>query len=348
MDTFCVLPWYSKEINKVPTVCCLLPQDYNINQIRQDLIAGIKTPACDKCWKIEESGGQSRRQQENIFLDYKLDLDLDKIKQNCIDNNHSTLLYQIDVGNLCNQACVSCDSGASSRWGELERKMQLTPTDVFDIDLNNIDIDYAHAKRIEFVGGEPFYNKKTFKILEQLMLHNNQDCFISVVTNGSVKLNKKQLDLLAWFNDINICLSIDGIGPVFEYMRWPGKWSTLLKNIKQYQTISPISVSYTISALNVFYYGQTVDWFNSQALKFNHNIVSWPQWLSLEHTPAEIKTHMAQDSVVSAWKNINGNEIQLEEFCKKILQQDQVKNISIVDYMPELWKILNDSANVGK
>jgi hypothetical protein len=348
MDTFCVLPWYSKEIGKNPTVCCLLPHDYNINQIRQDLINGIKTPACNKCWKIEESGGQSRRQQENSFLDYKLDLDLDKIKQNCVDNKYSTLLYQIEPGNLCNQACVSCGSFASTKWAELERKMQIKPNRQFSIDLNNIDIDYAHAKRIEFIGGEPFYNEKTFKVLEQLMLHNNRDCFISFITNGSVTLNKKQLDFLAWFNDVNICLSIDGIGPVFEYMRWPGKWSTLLKNIKQYQTISPISVSYTISALNVFYYDQTVDWFNSQSLKFNHNIVTNPHWLSLSSTPAEIKNWLPINSIVGAWKTINGNEIQLEEFCKQILQQDQVKKISISDYMPELWEILNDSANVGK
>jgi hypothetical protein len=138
-------------------------------------------------------------------------------------------------------------------------------------------------------------------------------------------------------------LSIDGVGPVFEYMRWPGKWSTLLKNIKQYQTISPVSVSYTISALNVFYYGQTVDWFNSQSFKFNHNIVSKPSWLSLEHTPVEIKNQLSLDNITSAWKTINGNEIQLEEFRKKILQQDQVKKISINNYMPELASIIFDS-----
>ena len=54
MDTFCVLPWYSNEIGQKSTVCCLLPAKYDLNQIRQDLIAGIKTPACTKCWKIEE------------------------------------------------------------------------------------------------------------------------------------------------------------------------------------------------------------------------------------------------------------------------------------------------------
>jgi hypothetical protein len=343
MDTFCVLPWYSKEIGKNPTVCCLLPRDHNINQIRQDLISGIKTPACSKCWEIEETGKQSRRQQENSFLNYKLDLDLDKIKENCVDNNYSTLLYQITTSNLCNQACVSCGSALSTKWADLERKMKITPFSRFDIKLDDIDIDYAHAKRIEFVGGEPLYDNKTFKILEQLLLHNNRDCFISFVTNGSVKLNKKQLNLLAQFNDINICLSIDGVGPVFEYMRWPGKWSNLLENIKQYQTISPTSVSYTISSLNVFYYRQTVDWFNSQHIGFNHNIVSSPNWLSLKNAPEKLKKHLPTDKIFDAWKAINGNEIQIDEFRKKILQQDQVKKISIYDYMPELAGIIFDS-----
>ena len=85
------------------------------------------------------------------------------------------------------------------------------------------------------------------KLLEQLKEHNNTDCFISLITNGSIWLDDKKLEFLKNFTDLNICISIDGINSRFEYMRWPGKWNRLLENIEQYQKICQgnISISYT-------------------------------------------------------------------------------------------------------
>ena len=121
----------------------------------------------------------------------------------------------------------------------------------YQIDLDAADINYGSAKRVGLLGGEPLFDPKTFEILQKLIDHNNTSCFISLITNGSIHLNAKQLDLLNQFTDLNICISIDGVGPVFEYMRWPGKWSNLLENILQYKSITKnISVSYTISSLN--------------------------------------------------------------------------------------------------
>lgn len=343
MDTFCVLPWYSKEIKKIPTVCCWLPRFHDLPQIKQDLLAGVQSPACSACWELEKNGQRSRRQIENAFLDYKLDQDLDKIRQDCVDNKNQTLLYQITVSNLCNQACVSCNGAASSKWIDLEKKLGITSNQKFEINLDDLAIDYAHARRIEFVGGEPFYDAKTFKILENLSAHGNHDCFISIVTNGSVKLRPEQLNLLKRFTDVSVCVSIDGIGPVFEYLRWPGRWSTLLENLEQYRSIFDISVSYTISGLNAVYYQQTVDWFDSQGLPYNHNLVTYPAWLALEHAPIEIKNHFPNTGFISNWKNFNGTELSMEKFREQIQNQDRVKHTSIRDYLPELADIIFDN-----
>ena len=91
MDTFCVLPWYSREISgKTPVACCLLPDNHNIELIKIDLLNGVRNTSCSKCWDIEDIGNTSRRQQENIFLDYKLDRDLSRIKADCETNNQSS------------------------------------------------------------------------------------------------------------------------------------------------------------------------------------------------------------------------------------------------------------------
>ena len=348
MDTFCVLPWYSLELPS-NSPCCLLPKNANITQVKQDLLAGVKSTACAKCWAIESSGSKSRRQLENAFLDHKLDRDLEKIQEDCKTKTIDPLVYQIKTSNLCNQACVTCNSYFSSKWAEIERKMELIPKLTVKLAISDININYNSARRIEFVGGEPFFDPTTFQILNLLIEHNNTDCFISVVTNGSISLSDRQLDILSKFTDLNICISVDGIGPVFEYMRWPAKWSTLLDNIEKFKKITKnISISYTISSLNVLYYQPTVDWFQSQNLRYNHNIVTQPEWIGLDNAPAKIKELLRDNFFASAWAKITGKETDLAEYQQLLAKQDRAKKINIKDYLPEIWEILNDSASVGK
>jgi hypothetical protein len=336
MDTFCVLPWYSLELPD-NSPCCLLPKNTNIDQVKIDLLTGVKSMACSKCWAIESQGQKSRRQFENEFLDYKLHQDLTNLREDCLESKHKTLLYQITTSNLCNQACVSCNSNSSSKWAELEAKMGIVPSSRKEINLENSNINYSTAKRISLLGGEPFFDPKTFEILEKLVEYDNTDCFISLVTNGSIVLKQSQLDLLSKFTDLNICISVDGIGPVFEYLRWPAKWNVVCDNIKKFQQITNnISISYTISSLNILYYQQTIDWFDAEKLRYNHNIVSFPQWLSLDSAPVEIKKLLVNNSFAKSWIAKTGNEILLKDYYIKIQQQDQAKKIDIKNYLPEL------------
>ena len=348
MDTFCVLPWYGLNLPS-SSPCCLLPRNTNIIQVKNDLLAGIKSTACAKCWQIESSGKKSKRQFENEVLDHKLDRDLEKIRDDCKTKTIDPLVYQIQTSNLCNQACITCGSYASSKWAEIERKIGTVPYPTFKLAISDVGINYATAQRIEFVGGEPFFDPATFQILDLLIDHNNTDCFISVVTNGSISLSDRQLDILSKFTDLNICISIDGVGPVFEYLRWPAKWPTLLDNIEKFKKITKnISISYTISSLNVLYYQRTVDWFRSQNLRYNHNIVTYPEWISLSSTPVKIKELLRDNSFASAWAEVTGKETNLKEYQQLLVKQDRAKKINIKDYLPEIWAILNDSANVSK
>ena len=291
MDTFCVLPWYSREISGKNTVaCCLLPDNHNIELIKIDLLNGVRNTSCSKCWNIEDIGKTSRRQQENIFLDYKLDRDLFRIKADCETNNHNINMYQIMTSNLCNQACVSCSSKFSSKWADIDRKMGNIPIKSFTVNVDSLDINFHTAKRITLLGGEPLFDPTSFAILKKLVDADNTSCFVSLVTNGSITLSKPQLDLLSKFSDLNICISIDGIESRFEYMRWPAKWTVLLKNLETYRNIAKtISVSYSISALNAMYYDETINWFNHNNLNYNHNMIAGPYWLAVSNMPVSIR-----------------------------------------------------------
>jgi hypothetical protein len=345
MNTFCVLPWFSREINNKQTVaCCLLPKNHDIELIKTDLLDGIRNPACSACWDLEDKGKASRRQIENTFLDYKLDRDISLIQNDCKTNNYNINLYQITTSNLCNQACVSCSSNFSTKWSEIDRNLGNIPIKNFTSNVDSFDIDFYTAKRITLLGGEPLFDSTSFSILKKLIDSDNTNCFVSFVTNGSINLSAQQLDLLSKFSDLNICVSIDGIGPVFEYMRWPGKWKTLTKNLDQYRTVAKeVSVSYTISSLNALYYDQTVDWFKENNLDYNHNIVSNPNWLSLKNMPVKLKHQLAnKQNFVTNFSDISGLEISTETISQHIKLQDRAKKIDIKDYMPEFWHLLND------
>jgi organic radical activating enzyme len=342
MDTFCVLPWYSKEFFKNSTsTCCLLPSGTDISQLKQDLLAGIKSPACNTCWKVEASGAKSRRQMENVFLDYKLDRDIDKLRDDCVNGVSSSLVYQIYTSNLCNQACVTCNSGCSTKWAEIEKKMSIIPKPAFYSSIQDLDVNYKTAKRIELLGGEPLFDPRTFKVLEQLIEHNNTDCYISLITNGSITLTTEYQSLLSKFSDLNICVSIDGIGPVFEYMRWPAKWDVLTQNVDQYKTVSKsVSVSYTISSLNAAYYNETVEWFKQQNLSYNHNIVTNVDWLSLHSAPVKLKQHLREKNNIVSSLLSDSKGVDIKLYADKINQQDQAKRIKLADYMPEVAEII--------
>ena len=341
MDTFCVLPWYSLELPS-GSPCCLLPKTTNIDQLKSDLLSGIASPACNKCWTVEATNQTSRRQFENRFLDYKLEQNLMSIQNDCKIKKIDPIMYQISTSNLCNQACVSCNSSSSSKWAEIEKRMDIIPAVVHTLNLESNDINYSTAKRISLLGGEPLFDPKTFKILENLIERGNTDCFISIITNGSIKLKEKHLELLSRFTDLNICVSVDGTGPVFEYMRWPATWTTLLNNLEQYYTITKnISISYTISSINAMYYEETTEWFKNNNLRYNHNIVSFPNWLSLKNMPAEFKNQLSKNNnFISNYCEINGEEVSVDLIKSQILTQDRAKNINILDYLPKIANLL--------
>lgn len=341
-NTFCVLPWYSQEImTKQKTACCLLPKNHDIGKIKSDLLLGVRTTACQKCWTIEDQQQDSRRIQENRFLDWKLNRDIKKIQDECSDGHAQTLMYQIYLSNLCNQSCVTCNSAASTKWAEVEKKMGIVPAKAYRAELDDLEINFRTAQRINLLGGEPMFDPRSFQLLKKLLDHGNDQCFISFVTNGSIHLNDSQKNILRQFQNVNICFSIDGVGKRFEYMRWPGKWDDLLHNLDQYKTITNnFSVSYTISAVNAIYHNETIEWFEKENLRYNHNIVYKPQWAALTTMPKKMKQHLKNNNFFNSFTPITGQEISSEAFMDLMRKQDVAKNITIDNYMPELVTII--------
>lgn len=340
-DYFCVLPFYGVEIghdNAQNIYCCRLQPSTDIEEVRQSILAQQRPSACSTCWKLEDQALTSERQVHNRTFDFYLDRDLEKIEQDVIDGNYSSKIVKLSTSNLCNSTCVTCNSVASSAWASLERKK----INYDKLQHSEIEkIDWQHITQLSFVGGEPLLEKLNFEVLNRLIESRNTDCFISIVTNGSCELSSAQFETLSQFRNLNICLSIDGVGPRFEYMRYPLKWDLLCQNLEKFKSItSNISVSAMISNVNIFYYSELIEFLHEHKLNYLCKQVEFPRYFSPAQLPDNYKQLVLdhnphyRDQVQSFLNMGTYNKTLFSLCCREIGRQDQLKNISIADYLP--------------
>lgn len=352
MDAFCVLPWFGKEISWTgkETHCCLLPDQYDIKKIQAQMLNGKKPVECKKCWQLEDNGLQSDRQLKNSALDWYWDRDLQFIKQDAEAGIEKVRMLKLITSYTCNATCISCSSRHSSSWSQLNHRMNPTiPIKSYqsvDLDAIKTQVDFAELKMLSLIGGEPLYEKKNFELLEYLLALGNDKIFISIVTNGSTSLTEKQKSVLLKFKNLNFCVSIDGTGPVFEYLRYPLKWNDVLENLKFFKEISnEVSASYTLSNLNILYHNDTVNWFNENNIPYANSPIYFPTWLQPRALPAAIKLILKQQLTPNDYHAYIGEHSVIDDanftkFLTETKKQDLAKQIRMVDYLPELAKLI--------
>lgn len=336
--SFCVLPFYGHDY-PARSPCCLMKAPIDLPTVRKDMLQGRRPDACKICWDLEDAGIKSDRQLKNETLDYYMDKNIQDLFDDCAQGNYRVTHYKIDTSNTCNSTCVTCGSHSSSSWAQLERKNQVTPSPAWhNLSAEQADqmIDYSTAAAVSFRGGEPLLSETNFYILEQLIRANNTKCFVSFQTNGSIRPTGAQEKILLSFKNLNFSFSIDGIGPVFEYVRFPLKWNSILETLSWCQQHHiHVSVSYTVSNLNVLYHKQTTEWFEKNNLRYHVNPVYRPAWFSPNVLPPHIKSKIDFEFL-----NSDSDQTNWQIFLDKIAEQDRWKGIHMRDYLPELADLL--------
>ena len=336
--SFCVLPFYGWEY-PLDTACCLLPKNHDLQQIQKDMLNGVRPQSCAKCWNLEDRGIKSDRQLKNETVDFYLDTNIQDLFADATQAKHKVLHYKIDTSNTCNAACITCDSYSSSSWSEILKKNRQAHRRNWQILPHSIDqkINYTATKLITFRGGEPLLSKTNFHILKQLIKVDNTNCFISFQTNGSITPTTDQEIILKHFKNLNFSFSIDGVGPVFEYLRYPLKWKDLEKNIAWCrQRNIGVSANYTVSNLNVFYHQQTTSWFKENNINYQLNPVYDPDCFRPSALPDHVK-----DQIDFNFIDHDEDQKNYAVFKQNIAKQDSWKGISLKDYLPELSKLLD-------
>ena len=350
--SFCVLPFYAREFwagsaqGEEKTFCCLVPGNTNRESVKQAMLAGRRPESCEACWRLEDQGLVSDRQIKNRGIDQVL---LQDIQGMLAGQPQRTGIhqYKIDGNNTCNGTCAVCDSTYSSAWAQLERTHGVTPRPAWRITPETLDhsVDYAQATTVGFRGGEPFLSDNTWHVLEGLLQANNTGCAINFTTNGSITLTAEQQAMLARFSSVGFNFSIDGVGAVFEYVRYPLHWADLERNIDYCRSANHlITASYTISNLNILYHHETRQWFDHHRIPYSLNPVYHPSHFRPAALPRSVKDHIRQQQdPVTEWllgTHTAQDDLDHAVFLQKISEQDTWKGIRMQDYLPELSKLL--------
>lgn len=254
---------------------------------------------CVDCYNIERVSGHSPRKGQNqLWVERKVkDSELSDYLTNVSNEelySNSDILpvsLELRLGNQCNLKCVTC-WGMSSSLIQDERKMILRSGKLLENNLgwlqnkwqeevDNVekadvkewyetDIFYKNFKkmapklrRLYTTGGEPTLIKANYRMLEELIAAGNTDCRIEFTSNMTT-WNPKFYEALSKFDNVEIQMSIDGVGPVAEYIRYGTEWDTVKENVDRVVAMAAARPNWRVVCYTVL-----------QALNYQHITEIW-------------------------------------------------------------------------
>lgn len=248
-DKFCKAPFRGLVVDNDGTLmpCCefirdesSLPQ-YKIweyekykadTTLRQKMIDGEIDGGCSYCLKSESHGINRRQYHSRLFKEK-----YESFKADTFDVGH----IELRLGNFCNLKCTMCGPYASSQWSAEAKKNQKKFSE-FNIGYLKTDHDWINNKEnknlikdilkncvsLNFGGGEPFMNP----FIDEFIAEINPEAQLTFNINGT-KLHDSTLALLENRPNVEIKVSIDGIGEHNNYIRHGSAWQNIENNVKK-------------------------------------------------------------------------------------------------------------------
>lgn len=295
---FCHLPFFSVDTNGVNArPCCVIKLDTpvsldgytdstEIKNIKKLLLNKQAPHQCNSCVVNESTSGFSFRTLANQFHPHLTD---EALQMN--DSQYDLRFVNLVGSNVCNLKCLPCENGSFIRRKEL---YDLGLVKYFPISEQNswIGFEKIPMEKLTITAGEPFYNKGVMALVNRLV-DNGQSNQIEIDINTNLThITRDTLELLANnFKSVIIKGSIDGIGAVNDYLRYPSSWKDIDSAVKLIQSFPEISfvVTTALSNLSLIKYYEVVNW------ALDNNIADL--FISQVTTPAELNCNLLPNSL---------------------------------------------------
>jgi len=375
-DSFCVLPWTHVCISTTQQIipCCrfqspkpnislaslnkngieaLNIQEYS--KIREDMLLGKKIEQCKKCYFEEDNNISSyRNYAKHFFLK-----EGDEFK----DNKFKEMRYlELSLDNICNLQCRMCSSNFSTklilRDQELSKyswnKNDYRAYKKLEIDFSFLDkIDITKLQEIKLLGGEPFMSPNFNKFIDYIISKiAPENITLFIATNGTHKLSNELIDKLSKFKLLKLRVSFDTYSKANDYQRFGSSYLEVWNNLLKYIEVWPnaeIGVHSVISTYNANKLGISLEQYKKYNVDYRLDFVR-NQEMSLSFIPVDLAEWLrdknSEDEVASKYINNILDEREYapdkwEMFLKNTKILDNFYNISLKDYNPELYEVLN-------
>ncbi len=362
-----------------------------MKKIRLEMLNGEWPELCKRCKITEDLGGISRR---NVEIENYKNENKKIIEETGLDGSSNSPILSADyrLGNLCNLQCRMCNPRSTKlwikEWNEVKRPPERFPEDVMKsyneyhwIDSENLIDDFVQKAptltHIHFAGGEPLIVPQMKKVLEACIESgNSKNITITYNTNLTV-LPKSVINLWKHFKGIKILASIDAVGDLNNYIRFPSDWNKIDENLKlidqnhEEYNIQECMVSATVQILNILHLDELYKYLS----QFNFivpvpNLINlfMPHYFQTRNLPKNLKViskiklnHIKtkyEAQIPDHYKYLTDNISQIINF----LVQDQIpdgiesfiefqkkfdsnKNLDITKVLPEFKKYFSDQSS---
>lgn len=315
----CYLPYTSRQFfhsSEYISPCCNLVKttetDYlkPIIELKQAIKSKKTYDNCAVCYKCEDEGKISERTRYLIELS---DTQLDNFLAN---QEVSGFHIHCTLSNLCNMACRSCNIHTSSLFAKIEIDKELKTQTISDDPsywnamLGTIKYEVSKRENIILVisGGEGFVQPDFKKLLTWCIDENlAKRIHLTINTNGIID-NEKFIEFLCNnFLRVSLAVSVDSIYENYHYVRWPGTWDKILRNLETFVLYKNVKQNFHFfltpvwSINNIFYLKDWIIFFEEFTTKHSIDIPAYdtplfqPEWLDTQHLPVYIKEILIKD-----------------------------------------------------
>jgi MoaA/NifB/PqqE/SkfB family radical SAM enzyme len=350
------------------------PDDFSTRLVeaRNEFNSGYFPNECLSCQRKEEIGQTSFR-QDNLK---EFEETTNKILSG--ENFDKIEYMDIKLGNICNLKCRMCNPYASSLLkNEFEQiypgSLRQSESSEFDWYKKNnffqeLSANSKDLKLLHFTGGEPFLNREMWDYIDRLIEMDLAKKIILRFNTNFTTFSENIFSKLKHFKEVRLYLSIDATDKEFEYIRYPGKWETIVCNLnelnrlaKDYSNLTVI-LNPVIQILNVTAI-KSLALFLSQFESINHfidlNFVNSPKAFCISSLPQKIKNEIKllllseikdiltlvdnpkelseQLREVISLLDIENNPRDIKEFVRINQIFDQNRDQTLKDILPDHW-----------
>lgn len=228
----------------------------HMKDVRRRMIAGETLPECEVC--------NNKLLNTDVYRSYFNQLFGDKYIQvmsvtdwNTGYYNGKPVSWDYRFSNLCNFKCRMCGDMLSSAWESEQRQHNMinwhnpknnwmlpeVKEQIEKFQDTQIEQEFADAveqhrvEEVYWVGGEPLMYEQHWRYMQRIVeLGDGKNVYARYNTNLS-RVNYRGInlysDILSQLRDWQICASLDGTGPIGEYIRTGLDYNSWLENFRE-------------------------------------------------------------------------------------------------------------------